>query len=221
MSTILKNPKFRYIVTPAIGFGLGGAIWGWDIYRGAIESNEAFINPFSFISGAFSFGILGSLSLAIYSGDMKKILKVVGVGLVGWIAAFLLPLLFGYYLFIVGGIITPFIGIISILTDIDPAVFLSLPNSVIVGHRWAEFLLTGIIIGLVYGLLLKKSLVRVSLVVGVGLAFGSLISPVAGNLLNSAANSLLAVFITTFLLLGAISGLVIGYSLREKPAHDS
>lgn len=221
LKKIYYSNIFRYIVTPAIGFGIGGAIWGWDIYRGAIESNEAFINPFSFISGAFLFGIIGSASLVIFSGDLKKILKVVGIGTIGWIVAFLLPLSISYYLFLAGGIIG-FINLLFLfLTDIDVFSFLVFPFSVLVWERWIEFLLTGIMIGLFYGVLFKKSLLRTPLLIGVGLALSSLVSPAVGNLLGGVINSFFAVFFVTFLLIGATLGLVIGFSFREKITHDS
>ena len=211
---IYYSNMFRYIVTPTIGFGVAGALWGLDIYRGATGSNEAFINPFSFISGAFLFGILGSLSLVIFSGDLKKILKVVGVGTIGWLVAFLVPAVISYYLFLASAII----GTVNvlILPRVDLISFLSLPFSVLVGDLWLEFFLTGLIAGLVYGVLFRRKFLRASIMTGFGFSLGSFAGPSIGNLINTLMGHPFVLYLVAFSLIGGVLGFTLGRILKEK-----
>ena len=141
------SPTIKYIITPALGFGIAGVIWGIEAFRGTVGSGETFTNPFSYILGAVAFGILGSLSLVIFSGDIKKIIKVVTVGLVGWIIAFLLPAIWGYSLFLFGGIAQPIFFLISYISGTSLTNLLNLQPSMLITGLWLEFLFTGAIVG--------------------------------------------------------------------------
>ena len=49
------------------GFGFGGVLWGLEVYRGTVGSDEVFTNPFSYILGAVALGVFGGLALAYIS----------------------------------------------------------------------------------------------------------------------------------------------------------
>ncbi len=216
---IYYSNVFRYIITPAIGFGVAGALWGWDIFRGAAESTEAFINPFSFISGAFLFGILGSLSLVLFSGDLKKIGKVVGVGIVGWILAFLLPGTISHYLFIFGQFIILIPGFfIEGAETIEK--FTVLKPSVFVVDYGLFSLFSGLIIGLIYSLILRGSRKKIIISSGLGFALGFWVVPIVGNSINIFLNSLFITYLITFSLIGGILGLALARSLQKASIHD-
>ncbi len=203
--------KMKYALVPAIGFGIGGALWGWECFRGTVGAGEVITNPFSYILGAVYLGVFGGVSLVIFSKDIKKILKVVLLGIGGWIVAFLVPAIFSYYLFLSGGVIT---FIPELFTDggtIEK--FIVLEPSLPVGGFWLEFLLTGMIAGLFYALILKNRIKPILWKGAVGFALGSLIGPVIGNLLGG--GSVFASYIITFSIIGIILGKFLGLSVRR------
>lgn len=207
---IALSPTIKYIVTPAIGFGLAGLIWGWEAYRGTVGAGETFTNPFSYILGAVAFGILGSLSLVLFSGDKKKIFKAVTMGLVGWIVSFLVPALFLNWLLIGGGILLLPVAWIAKLIKIDLVSLLRLDPSLIVGHLWLEFLFTGLLVGLMYGLLLKVKIRQIIVYCAIGFASISWGGPIFGSLIGNAIDSLFVGYLVTFGLIGTVLGLLLG-----------
>lgn len=58
----------KYMLAGAVGFGIGGAIWGMSIPTTAKV-------PFTYTIGGIALGSIGGASLALFSKDIKKILK--------------------------------------------------------------------------------------------------------------------------------------------------
>ena len=210
----MKNKNIiQNILTPVLGFGLAGALWGWECYNGTVGVEYAITNPFSFILGAVYLGVFGSLSLVVFSRDIKKILKVVGLGIVGCLVGFLLPAIFGYWLWLFGGIIT-FIPELFVKRSVIEE-FIILKPSLDITYLWLYFLLTGIIAGFFYSLILKVKKWSMIWRGGVGFALASLVSPVIGNLIGNLFNSLFLTYLITFFLIGGIFGLFLVWGILK------
>lgn len=204
--------KIRYILTPAIGFGIGGALWGWECFRGTVGAGEVITNPFSYILGILFLGVFGSASLVLFSKDIKKIVKVILLGICAWIAGFIAPAMFTYYLFLLGGIVRV---LPELFTDSGTVQeFISLKPSLPVSGFWLEFLFTGMIAGLFYALILKNRIKPMIWKGAGGFALGAIIGPVIGNLLG--CGSLFASYIITFSIIGIILGIFLGLGVRRE-----
>lgn len=212
---IFNSKIFRNILIPAIGFGIGGALWGWEAFRGTVGAEEVITNPFSYILGAIFLGIIGSASLVIFSKDIKKILKIIGVGIISWIIGFSVPAIFIDWMLIFGaGLLTP----IAIFLPRDIFIkFSGLEPSLVIWHFWLGFLITGAIVGLFYALILKLKIQPLIWRSAVGFAIASLISPILGNLIgNNLLNSLFSAYIITFTLIGIIFGLFLAWGIDKS-----
>lgn len=207
MQTKTKN-LIKNILTPVLGFGLGGLLWGLEAYRGAGGAGES---PFSFILGALSLGIFGSVSLVIFSKDLKKILKIAGLGIIGCLVGFLLPAIGAYWLLMLGGILQPIIALFFYLTKVDLTIIFSGLNGLLVGALWLHFLFTGAIIAFFYSLILRIKKWPMLWRAGIGFALASLISPIIGNLFSN----LLASYLVTFSLLSIILGLFLKWGISK------
>ena len=209
------------------GFGLAGALWGWECYRGTVGSGDVITNPFSFILGAVFLGFFGSIVLALFKDNLaenssryiKKILKVVLLGTAGCMVGFVVPLVFSYELFLVGGIfLSPVVILLSFFVSHQTVMeILMLEPSLRIAHFGVEFLLTGTIIGLSYALILKAKIKPLVLRGSIGFALASIISPIIGNLIgNNLLNSLFSAYIITFALIGVIFGIALSSKLLER-----
>lgn len=213
------SPKVKYIVTPAVGFGLAGLIWGWEAYRGTVGAGETFTNPFSYILGAVAFGILGSLSLVLFSGDKKKIIRVVIFGTIGWIVAFILPAIFAYSLYISGSVLLSIILFPFQFSENLSDIFIAnigLEPSLNIGGFLIEFFLTGMIIGLLYGFILKIRILQTVLVSSIVFGTMSVLVPLSGNLLRFVGAPLFIVYLFTFAIIGLVLGLLLGRAVNYQ-----
>lgn len=217
---VLKIGAWKRASVAAAGFGLGGFLWGLEAYRGTVGAGESFTNPFSYILGAVALAVFGGIALSyitqadglpFWSGRFlfsKHTLKIVGIGLIGWLVAFLLPAVWVEWWFSVGGgiisfvILTPF----SFLLKIDLVSIVNLKPSLMTGHLWLEFLFTGAIVGFVYSMILKTKILRTVLWSAGGFAVASLVGPILGNLAENLFSSLLVSYILTFVFVCAIIG---------------
>jgi len=215
--------EWKYSAIAAAGFGLGGALWGWEAYRGTVGAGEAFTNPFSYVLGAIFLGVFGGLALAAVRHLQRsstglgmsffisrQTLLIVGVGTIGWLVAFVVPAIGVYWLFLIGSGILPFLlaiftiplGVIGANNVID----VGLSPSLLVGNLWLEFLITGVIAGLFYARILKANVLKMMLRGGLGFAFASVSGPILGNLIGDAVDVLFVSYIVTFLIIGVVIG---------------
>ena len=202
---MFQNVSFKkYLLTSAIGFGLGGALWGWSFSLWATRATDF---PLT-IPGAVFLTIFGGLGLSIWSKNIKTILKTVGLGLMGGILGFFIAFLGIYHLAIWGSFIA----------------FL-FPNSIInlsylpqlgITEYWLNFLLAGIITSLFYALALKTKFWPMIWRGGTGFVLGSLIGPVIGNLIGNAVNSLFVSYLVTFSVIGIILGLFLAWGVYKN-----
>lgn len=211
MSSLLKNPKFRYIITPAIGFGLGGAIWGGVLYKWSLGVSSP--NPFSYIYGAISLGLFGSISLTLFSQSIRSILRTSIFGILGSLIGFVFVGSMSYYLFLLGRTFAPWR---ILLGDERWDKISQLRPSLTLGDFWIAFLVAGFIIGIFYSFALGKRKFLVGLYGSTGLALGALIAPIAGNTFGILASSLLASYIFTFLLIGLLLGVFLGVAMTKQ-----
>ncbi len=208
------------------GFGLAGALWGWECYRGTVGSGDVITNPFSFILGAVFLGFFGSIVLALFKDNLaenssryiKKILKVVLLGTAGCMVGFVVPLMFMDWMMVLGSIINPILIIIEdFIPGVDFSYLFTLEPSLTTGQLWLEFLFTGVIIALFYALILKAKIKSLVLRGSVSFALASIISPIIGNLIgNNLLNSLFSAYIITFALIGVIFGIALSSKLLER-----
>jgi hypothetical protein len=176
------------------------------------------MSPFQHVGIIFSFGIIGSLSLVLFSENIKKNLLTIAVGTTGCFIGVFLPMMFGYWLWLLGGSIIglPFVFIHYYL-NIDIGQFLILTPKLHIGFFGFHFFLFGIIIGLFYALILKIKIKRLVLFSGLGFALSSIISPIIGNLIgNYIFNSLFVTYLITFTLIGVIFGLSLYLGIKTK-----
>ena len=247
---VVSRKEFLGVV---FGFGLAGALWGWECYRGTVGSDDVITSPFSFILGAVFLGVFGGIALVlagfgearprqireVWLRQLLLVLRIVLLGTAGCMVGFVVPYFFTMVMFLDGGTIStaetillyggiiiwgigraitlPLEVIFSYFTEVDLISFWNLEPSLWVGFIWSEALVTGIIIALFYGLLLKTKLKSLMLRGGIGFSIAFLISPIIGNLIgNNLLNSLFSAYIITFALIGVIFGIALSSKLLEK-----
>lgn len=198
----------RYLLTSAVGFGIGGAIWGgWELYQ-----DVSIKYPLTAL-GAIIFGITGSLSFSILSQNIKQGSKVFFLGLIGTILGFLIAGIMIYPLFLWG---TSLLIIPDKLND-----FIKIGTHLKVGAYWLNFAVAGIFIGLFFALAFKTKIWSMIWRGAVGFGLAAIISPIFGNILGNLFKSLFISYIVTFALIGAILGLFLGQgaykTLNLKP----
>lgn len=218
---------WKAMLISAAGFGIGGAFWGLEAYRGTVGSHEVFTNPFSYVLGAVYLGVFGGLALALIeklknlsvpwwvglfsSENLKRMGRIVGIGTIGWLVAFVVPAVLGEWLLAFGAVLTPLIFVIAKFGSLDVIPLFILKPSLILGQLWVHFLIAGIFIGAVYAILLKTKIVKTALWTGLGFAIASLIGPILGNLVGNVFDSLLISYLVTFLVIGKVFGKVFGF----------
>lgn len=218
----------------AAGFGVGGALWGLEAYRGTVGSDEVFTNPFSYILGAVAMAVFGGLALStmfhrhtmegglinISISDARNCLsnklfwKILILGTLGWLVAFLLPAVWAYELFLFGGQITIIFEFFASGETIDK--LFSLQPYLGVAYLWLEFLLAGAILGLVYSLIFKTKILKAVLWSAGGFALASIAGPILGNLIGDLFGSLLVSYLITFLVIGVSFGLFLELGIYRK-----
>jgi hypothetical protein len=199
-----QNVSFKkYLLTSAIGFGLGGLLWGWSFSLWTTKTDFPLTIP-----GAVCLTILGSLGLSIWSKNWKTILKITGLGLLGGILGFFIAFLGIYHLPIIGSFIA----------------FL-FPNSIInlfhlsqlgITEYWLNFALAGIIIGLFCALACKTKFWPMIWRGGTGFVLGSLIGPIIGNLIGNAVSSVFTSYLVTFSVIGIIIGIFLAWGAYKS-----
>jgi len=218
----------------ALGFGVGGALWGLEAYRGTVGSDEVFTNPFSYILGSVALAICGGIALAYIKsltllpsrlsypkrGGAREGVKIIGLGLIGWVVAFALPAVWAYELFLFGSVFTPFlVGILVIPAEtmgLNGVINPILNPSFMVGNFWLEFLITGVIIGLIYALVMKTKILKAVLYSAGGFALASLLGPILGNLIGNIFGSLFISYISTFTIIGVVFGFFLGAGVFSR-----
>ncbi len=202
----------KYMLMGAIGFGIGGAYWGYYIFDNFSE--ERWKVPFLYGNGALVLGALGGVSLAILcSKDIKKILLSSMLGVIGFFIGFLIASVLSFPLLLLSPLYLP----LWILGEKAMSIPLNLPE-MIVGNLFLDFAIVGAIGGLFYGLALKKNIGSMALHGAIGFGVGSLIAPLIGTLVEMVSGSLLAAYVTTFAITGVFLGLFLGLGmyLAEK-----
>ena len=199
----------KYLLVCALGFGLGGFLWGWVLYSELPDLEY----PFHFMA-ILIMGLFGGVSLVWFNKSVRNISKSVLAGLLGFGVGFVGTAIFVYPLSIISGFLLSIVPL-SVLEREFSALE---PNIYITGY-WLIFLIIGIIVGLFYALFLKIKIWSLIWRGGIGFALASLIGPIVGNLLGNAFNSLLISYLITFSLIGIILGLFLswGVSRNIKP----
>ena len=203
MNTKISFKKYLLIV--ALGFGLGGFLWGLVLYQGI--PNVKF--PFHFMA-IIIMGLFGGISLAWPLENIKEHSKSVLAGFLGWGIGFIVGGLLSYPLYFIGLFILGTILPSSINVNL-----LDLKPNISIATFWLVFMFIGAIIGLFYSLFLKTKKWALIWRSGVGLAIGSIIGPIIGNLIGNLFNSLLTSYLITFILIGIISGLSLSWGIYK------
>ena len=201
----------KYLLVCALGFGLGGFLWGWVLYSELPDLEY----PFHFMA-ILIMGLFGGVSLVWFNKSVRNISKSVLAGLLGYGVGFVAMAVFAYPLYLYGVFFSSIFLKFFIEAEISNE-FFNLSPSIGVGDFWLLFLFIGTIIGLFYALFLKAKIWSLIWRGGIGFALGSLIGPIIGNLLGNLFNSLLISYLITFSLIGVILGLFLSWgTYRHK-----
>jgi len=206
----IKTSLKKYLLVNAIGFGLGGLLWGWTLYSELPDLEY----PFHFMA-IITMGLFGGISLVWFNKSIKNISKSVLAGFLGWGVGFVIAGVFIYPLYFCG------IFILSIVPFINNPVgdkffeLINLKPDISIGAFWLLFLIIGLSAGLSYSLFLKIKKWPLIWRGGIGLGLASLISPVIGNLTGNLFNSILISYLTTFSLIGIILGIFLSWGVYK------
>jgi len=195
----------KYLLVCAIGFGLGGLLWGLVLYSELPDLEY----PFHFMA-IIIMGLIGGISLTLFSKDFKQISKSVLAGFLGWGVGFIVGGILVYPLSIIGGLllsIVPFSLLEREFTVLEPNIYMSV--------YWLIFLLIGTFIGLFYALFLKLKIWSLICKTGIGFALGSIMGPIIGNLIGNAFDCLLINYLICFCLMSIILGLFLGWGVYK------
>jgi len=199
----------KYLLVCALGFGLGGFLWGWLLYSELPDLEY----PFHFMA-IIIMGLFGGLSLVWFDKSVRNISKSVLAGLLGFSVGFVATPIVNYFFFMYGITLLSFLPFYFIETEILNK-FLNLSPNIYIGDMWTIFAFVGAVVGLFYSLFLKTKIWSLIWRGGIGFALGSLIGPVIGNLLGNTVNSLLVSYLTTFCLMGIILGLFLSWGVYK------
>ena len=202
----------KYLLTCVIGFGLGGALWGLVLYTELPDLEY----PFHFMA-IIIMGLIGGISLTLFSKDFKQISKSVLAGFLGWGVGFILGGILVYPLYFYGGLFLLPLGYLVEIETLNK--FLNLELNIAIGDFWLVFLLIGAIIGLFYALFLKLKIWSLIWKTGIGFALGSIIGPIIGNLIGNAFDCLLINYLICFCLMSIILGLFLGWGIRGRASE--
>lgn len=211
----------KQVLTPVIGFGLAGALWGHSIFVGEVKLQNDYGTPFPYILGAIFFGILGAGALTIFSRGWKKIMLTICITTMIWVIGFTVPRIWEEDLSFWGTLILALpIGIVGFFNTslarsfLEPLQYLGLQPKMALATFWPEFLLIAIAVTAAYALALKANIKRLVIFGTVGFTVSSIVSPVIGNLVGNLFNSLFAVYLITFTLIGVMFGSALVWGLR-------
>ena len=196
----------KYLLVCALGFGLGGVLWGLVLYSELPDLEY----PFHFMAIVIM-GLFGGVSLVWFNKSIREISKAVLAGFLGYGIGFLGMAFFVYPSSLYG----TFILSIVASSFIKPE-YINLDPNIGVGVFWLSFMFIGAVIGLFYALFLKTKIWSLIWRGGIGFALGSLIGPVIGNVLGNAFNSLLISYLVTFALIGIILGKFLGWGIYKN-----
>jgi len=240
----IQNKYRNRIIFAALGFGIAGAIWGLEAYRGTVGAGESFTNPFSYILGAVALGVFGGLALSTmfhrhtttgslvsrFVLDAKNCLfnklfwKILILGTLGWIVAFFLPAVWVEWWAIAGGVViaalfAPFSETSNFVNSALP--YLKLAPDLKITLLIFQFGASGVIAGFVYSLIFKVKILRTVLWSAGGFALAALIGPILGNLIGGAVDSLLASYILTFVIICVILGICLSVGIYKEKAEKT
>ena len=200
---------YKYIFICALGFGLGGLLWGLVLYSELPDLEF----PFHYLA-IIIMGLCGGISLAWPLKDWKKTVKAVLGGWLGFGVGFMVAGVFNYYLFLYGSLLLLPIGyLIKIETFVK---FINLEPNIGLGSLWLMFLFAGAIIGLFYALFLKTKIWPLVWRGAFGFALGSLLAPVFGNIIGGLFDSLLISYLITFTLIGVSLGKSLAWGVYKS-----
>jgi len=206
-----KISLLKYVLVAALGFGLGGFLWGLFLYSRFPKLEY----PFHYIA-IIAIGLLGGISLSLFSKSVKKIIKSVIAGWLGFLVGFFVSTIFSYYLLLYGVFLLSVVSLDGRILGSVLENMINLEPNVDVGVLWLIFLFAGAIIGLFFALFLKVKIWSLIWRGGLGFALASLISPIIGNILGNALNSLLVSYLVTFSLIGIILGVFLSWGTYTK-----
>ena len=197
----------KYLLTVALGFGLGGLLWGVVMYSGIPDAEY----PFHYSSAIF-ISLFGGISLVWFGRKIKEIIKSVLALLVGIVVGFLGMVMFMYPLYFCGIYISSIF--MKLIMSADTAKrFFNLEPSISIGDFWLMFLIIGLITGLSYSLFFKLKKWSLTWRGGVGFALGSLIAPVIGNSFGFLFDCQMISYLLTFSLMSAIFGVFLAWGV--------
>ncbi len=157
---IIKNMEIsfkKYLLSAAIGFGIGGMIWGGLLYR----NSDILESPFYYLV-TLIFGILGGVSITFFSKNIKQILITAGLGIIGFALGFIIAVFGIYHFYIAGSIILSplryFINVISWNS------LFNLAPKLTVGDFFLNFVIAGFFIGLFFAIATKTKILSVVLI---------------------------------------------------------
>jgi len=202
----IKTSLKKYLLVNAIGFGLGGLLWGCILYSELPDLEY----PFHFMA-IITMGLFGGISLVWFNKSIKNISKSVLAGFLGWGVGFVITEILVYPLSLISGF-TLSIFIPSFLVDNK---LIELGPSIGISVYWLIFLIIGLSAGLFYSLFLKTKIWSLIWRGGIGLGLASLVSPVIGNLTGDLFNSVLISYLTTFSLIGIILGIFLSWGVYK------
>ena len=202
----IKTSFKKYLLVNAIGFGLGGLLWGCILYSELPDLEY----PFHFMA-IITMGLFGGISLVWFNKSIKNISKSVLAGFLGWGVGFVITEILVYPLSLISGF-TLSIFIPSFLVDNK---LIELGPSIGISVYWLIFLIIGLSAGLFYSLFLKTKIWSLIWRGGIGLGLASLVSPVIGNLTGDLFNSVLISYLTTFSLIGIILGIFLSWGVYK------
>jgi len=206
-----KISLLKYVLVAALGFGLGGFLWGLFLYSRFPKLEY----PLHYIA-IIAIGLFGGISLSIFSKNVRKIIMSVIGGWLGLLVGFLVSTIFSYYLFLYGVYILSVVSLNGRILGSVLENMINLEPNVDVGVLWLIFLFAGAITGLSYALFLKLKIWAMIWRGGVGFALASLISPVIGNILGDVLNSTAVSYLVTFSLIGIILGIFLSWGVYTK-----
>ena len=199
----------KYLLVCALGFGLGGLLWGLVLYSELPDLEY----PFHFMAIVIM-GLFGGVSLVWFNKSVREISKAVLAGLLGFGVGFIVAGVFSYYLYLCGGL---FLVPLGYLVEIETLrEFINLKPNIGIGGLWLLFFFTGIIVGLFYSLFLRAKIWSLIWRGGLGFTLGSLIGPIIGNILGNTFNSLLISYLATFSLIGITLGLFLSWGIYKN-----
>ena len=207
----MNKKLLKHILIPAVGFGIGGTYWGYELFKEISENSAS--APFCYPLEIIIFGIIGGISLFLISGYFKKkAWRIILFGLISFFVASLLGCALSYPFFLWGGgIVRESLWVLGF----SQQVWESLPLSA-VGDFFLVFALIGFIIGAFYALALKIKILSLAKYGAIGFALGSLIGPIIGNGILNLFGSLFLTYLITFFIICSFLGMFLGIGIYRN-----